>query len=495
MNADALLKLIDSHRDDEIVTATRDLGEAERQQLHDAIAQRFSSDLQRESKETIWPESTSIRLAALAVCGKKEAKRICWQDLSRAIIENKQTESFVDQAVEIILARQPTWAGEWLDKQWHSCSYELPAVYVTLMRLVREGLCQRPTSSAYARVFAQQRVLDFDGDRDILEKDIWLLFQYELNCWDLGPFSKKLKERDTWRSKWTRWPGGSKPHRNGRRLSCWPRAIYWALSESRVDRSRLLDCVLKALGGKLQGKSIQGLLVLHDLLAPTATEIDERREIYIELIEKGTPAVVKDFERLSSTDLTSTLQQTSTAMRPGTRVQVEQYNDGPNFWLYDDVFTEQLRAAEMPQGGRSWTDSTPNAAEASAAKTGQALCVLTDGDFDGCEVMLGTPSTAKLRSTGHRRSGSGMLSLPGGQLRLDGPNWLRFHEENLDIPDTESESAVIECEPGQYEVTIYRADLEDDDDDEIEETLVSLKRIGDVSTPISQPTSAYFLGF
>jgi hypothetical protein len=143
---------------------------------------------------------------------------------------------------------------------------------------------------------------------------------------------------------------------------------------------------------------------------------------------------------------------------------LDQYNDGPNVWLYDDSFTELLRDARIPQPGRASSNTVANADEQAAAAAGRALCILTDGDFGGCDLRLTAPDPSEF---GPRQAPAiGMLYLPTGQLRIEGPNWLRCDPTNADIAANESESIAIELSPGRYQVAVFRL-AEDSEDDEL----------------------------
>ena len=139
-------------------------------------------------------------------------------------------------------------------------------------------------------------------------------------------------------------------------------------------------------------------------------------------------------------------------------ITIDQYNDGPNVWLYDEAFTERLLAAEIPSG--RWEPAGPD--EQQAAARGEALCVLTDDDFGGCQVRRGVPGAEEAEQLCLMDTPtSGVLNLQSGRLRLDGPNWLRIDAEiAADIADAHSESASIEVEPGWYRIDVYRLDEE-----------------------------------
>ena len=142
-------------------------------------------------------------------------------------------------------------------------------------------------------------------------------------------------------------------------------------------------------------------------------------------------------------------------------MNIDQYNDGPNVWLYDDTALPAMRKAAIPQPGRAGSCTRPNADEQALAATGQALCILTDGDFGGCELRIGTPDQDELSA--YEPPVTGMLELPSGSLRVEGPNWLRCDPSNAKLPETES----IHVAPGRYQVAVYRRDAEDEEDEEL----------------------------
>lgn len=210
-------------------------------------------------------------LAVLAVCPRSAAaKPVNWTDeTSRA-------------AVRILLDRRPDWADAWLEAQfqmrWGLFRFE------EAIQLIRAGVCKRPTSAGYARLYAAAAVtLDHETQPDLLE-DLWLLFQHDVSTWAYAPKPKEIN-LDQWKANARHQPGESYQ-------GAYFRLVYHLLHQGHIDRQRLLDEILAALWRDFNSSARAGLVKLHDLIEPTASERQERQPTYRELLRHDAPAVV-----------------------------------------------------------------------------------------------------------------------------------------------------------------------------------------------------------
>ncbi len=148
----------------------------------------------------------------------------------------------------------------------------------TVMRtLVREGLIAPPQNPGYILAMIHGLTRPKDGvlealraDPGLLDYELWRLFEVE------GAGETSLAAHD----KYT-------PEAAG-----WGRALETLSREGSIDRPRLLDASLAALGRDFAPFRAGWFAQFHELLAPTRDERKERETAYVALLANPVPATV-----------------------------------------------------------------------------------------------------------------------------------------------------------------------------------------------------------
>ena len=159
--------------------------------------------------------------------------------------------------------------------------YFLPAAlrsltWETVRRLIREGICRKPSSRDYLRLVAHfGPSADFDQEPDLLE-EAWELLRVPT-----GAFFSAAHVTQEEAAKWKESRGRT-----------WPQAFYYYAHHGRIDRGRLIDELIKALWGEFDSSERAGLIHFHKLLAPTEAELLARQSAYIELLRNPAATVV-----------------------------------------------------------------------------------------------------------------------------------------------------------------------------------------------------------
>src|SRR5438876_2525809 len=84
---------------------------------------------------------------------------------------------FAEAAIQIILDQRPDWANEWLDTQLAARFPEIS--WNSVRRLIDSGVCQKPTSPEYLRLFATAGMtIDFEAEPKLLD-DVWDFFHVD----------------------------------------------------------------------------------------------------------------------------------------------------------------------------------------------------------------------------------------------------------------------------------------------------------------------------
>jgi hypothetical protein len=184
---------------------------------------------------------------------------------------------FPNEAYEVLLARRPPWMNEWADLILQLS----PANHSLVRQLVRDGLCRRPTSDNYLLGLltfhdgtfgrfsdVRQGIL---GDEDVLNEDLWRLFELEGN----GEFS--LAARDKYSHK----PEGR-----------WCDSLVALANEGKLPRGRLLDASLDALERDFAQFRAGWFSRFHEALKPTLDERAVRTKRYLGLLGSRIPPTV-----------------------------------------------------------------------------------------------------------------------------------------------------------------------------------------------------------
>jgi hypothetical protein len=181
------------------------------------------------------------------------------------------------EAYEVLVSRRPPWLDDWAEFVCEISVECWPAV----RRLVREGICRRPSGDAYI-----ERMIQFiDGssanrrpfadvlleDPGLLEDEIWRFFELE-------PKRLQLDLLTDWR----RMPAEYS----------WSATLVKLSDEGKLARSRLLDATLDGLHRDLHEIRARWFAGLHDRLSPTVDERAERSGRYFSLLQSRNNSTV-----------------------------------------------------------------------------------------------------------------------------------------------------------------------------------------------------------
>jgi hypothetical protein len=299
MNADDLEKLVLSTADGlELARAFEGMDEKERaklsasaQNLHrhldegkatSTTSEQLNSFLSTRGKETglfgevrsHWnnPENRKAALAVFAVGPLSAAKK--WQVRPR----HNDMPAFE----KIIRDRMPDWIDAWvaheLDQQ--SASIAFP----TLHKWVQDGICRKPKSDGYYRLFAGylMRTGFYGGTRfhGVDEAYIPPLSEQLLQAPELlsdidGLFRVETEAFNTnaWLTK------GAAAH-----YETWPEALIKLSRAKHLDRSHLLRLALDGLRLDIKQNQLSGYHKLYRAMEPTASELIDHQPDYIGLL-------------------------------------------------------------------------------------------------------------------------------------------------------------------------------------------------------------------
>ena len=281
MTAEELERLILGRDLQTLVDALAPLDESERRKLSKcpvAILRR----VKRQQLDGWQPSSPGERFieyaqyvelaAALAVLG------VCaWTDVQRVGLMPWPVSNMGQYVYSVLKARRPEWVGKWVEKNLAS---DWPDWQV-IRKLVRDGVCPRPTSDAYViamvRTHAgwnQQRNTPLTSylreDRGLLEHEIWRMFEV-----DFGRHGVLA--------------GGEI---GSPTAYSWSAALIELSQSGDIDRGRLLTASLQALGHQQHAANASWFYRFHAKLEPSPDERSDRQAMYCDLLASALPAVV-----------------------------------------------------------------------------------------------------------------------------------------------------------------------------------------------------------
>lgn len=188
-----------------------------------------------------------------------------------------------EPAYAVLAARRPPWIREWaglaLDQQDRRIGRRL---WTAVRRLVREGLCARPTGVGYVQAMiaalpmqvhhAQHTLREvLLDDPGLLEDEVWSLFQVEPTKGALTVLS------DT---------------ECGNPAFCWKSALIALAQEGKLARRRLLDGSLDVLERDDPEAWSRWFVHLHEALEPSPEERAESAQRYLGLLGSRNPSTV-----------------------------------------------------------------------------------------------------------------------------------------------------------------------------------------------------------
>lgn len=244
------------------------LSEKERQAYAEQVRTWFKSLSKKSFLETNPgtfvrnPLLEAAEVAVQASCSLSDLKKFAW----RAIPVN-------ELQFAIFAARRPAWLDDWANWLCETAPHRWPLV----RRLVRDGLCRVPQTDHYVLGMIVGVCAYHDNnntiytalleDRDLLEKDVWRLFEVE------GDKEFCLASRD----KYSR-------HENH-----WTYALVRLAQEKKLSRVRLLDASLDTLQRDFAQFHASWFSQFHEALEPTVNERQERCAAYLALLASKIP--------------------------------------------------------------------------------------------------------------------------------------------------------------------------------------------------------------
>ena len=187
------------------------------------------------------------------------------------------------QAVrEILLARRPAWADNWialqLDSEEPPWRLDSTLTWNDVRELMKAGVIGRPTVDGYTRLLAFQGHKQFDPSRDadVLESDIWRLFAVD-NSASAAFRTKRTSIEDPRRRKARPRPasdGNSPDGRGG--------FTIWRSAESLTAAACSMR-LWQALWRNVHARMRLGLMRFVAILEPTDDEMAARQSTYREL--------------------------------------------------------------------------------------------------------------------------------------------------------------------------------------------------------------------
>jgi hypothetical protein len=194
-------------------------------------------------------------------------------------------------AVEVLRDRRPRWLARWVD-----VVAAFPMHWEMLRALVREGLCATPKGDDYVlgmihaasshrwtpvkKPTKDDRPL-FDRDPELLERDVWRVFEVEGNA------DVSLTGREGF----------------------WKRTLVELARDGRMDRARMIDCTLDALARDFPQHKAGFYSRLHDALELTPDELSARAARYVGLLTSRVPPTMslaaRTLDALASTGVSA----------------------------------------------------------------------------------------------------------------------------------------------------------------------------------------------
>jgi len=281
MSPDELQELVVAGAPGPLVNALATLDEAARRILSKRAFELFqaANDFQRKtdlSKLMGNSASRNAELALLACCDGTKAKR-----LETLALEHAETE----RILAVLLARKPAWIDGWIrhliDKKW------VPGSWWSVVRgLVRAGIASKPAPETYINLMVNGIAWRNWGkdtnrvplstllleDRDLLETEIWQLFETEhkgfAKDW-LAAHPKAPQNHETWTM-----------------------ALIRLAKAGHIDRARLIDAALNGMASGLKPFFIGGIVNFAEALEICVEELSMRQAMLCQLLANQTGTAV-----------------------------------------------------------------------------------------------------------------------------------------------------------------------------------------------------------
>ena len=257
-----------------LVKAVESLSEKERSKLSKEavkLNRYFSNSSFVFSDPDVKSQKDVAEIAILACCPFSSVRRI---DPIR-IAQKEITKVLCD--------RKPSWINDWIEEKLNGEWISLPLNMVR--KLMKEGICEKPKTDRYINLIIRDLPPEWFSDEediiylsdllladhDLLEDDIWRIFEVESLCFE---DIKKLAK------------GYAREYRS------WAIALKTLSVSGHLDRWRLLTSSLDALNTGFKKNTISGFMDFHDFMEPTPDELDLLQKHYLSLLSNRNPSVV-----------------------------------------------------------------------------------------------------------------------------------------------------------------------------------------------------------
>jgi hypothetical protein len=194
------------------------------------------------------------------------------------------------EAVAGVMAdREPPWLAEFVQHALEGENWWLGnSLWLMARALVRTGAIERPETPGYTLRFPQAILSAHNrtgspvalvellrSDPGLFDDELWRLFTVADVAWAIDQMA---------------WPRYGP--RAAKEPGMWTEALATLAAEGDIDRGRLLDACLDAFTQGFAPNSVRWYEELHDRLAPSLTEMADRRDKYLVLLRvNSTPGV------------------------------------------------------------------------------------------------------------------------------------------------------------------------------------------------------------
>jgi len=188
-----------------------------------------------------------------------------------------------EAVLRVLRERKPSWLQEWIEtKNLRVTRDWMPPPWELLYRLIREGVCEKPTIDGYYHAMAVgvgahaftiksdqpwPTISEYLRDHTDLLDDVWRLFELQTAGFLDEPGHAYILEPDV---AWAR--------------ENWGRAFHVLADEGIVERGRVIEACLTALQGNPKKNRVTCVMELHDKLAPTIDELEMHQHAYLGLL-------------------------------------------------------------------------------------------------------------------------------------------------------------------------------------------------------------------
>lgn len=270
--------------------AVASLSEAERKKLSKTAQELYRESRPTESASTrsirmlqvfagrVAPPNPTFLLALLAVASKSAALKNLAQDVVAFAMAQSDsvTRETEPAAIRILCDRRPDWANDWLNVQLNSNRWTGSIGWESIRTLIQSGVCQRPATERYVRLFAWKAIEeDLTTQPDLLD-DLWLLFEFDSLVFDVSSLD----------------PVPMPASYTGQPRTTWPQRIVELVNSGHLDRKRLHSAILGSLWKDWRSTSLSGLAKFHDIVGFSDDERAAHLSDYIGFLAHPAPPVV-----------------------------------------------------------------------------------------------------------------------------------------------------------------------------------------------------------